>query len=127
MGNAGPRVVVVEDDSSIRSLLSELLESEGFRVFGTATGSGACSEITRELPAAILLDMRLADMKASEFLATCPGLAGGQVPIVLMSAGAEDVNIPRSAGVVAYIAKPFDLEDVLRQIRRATSLERAGT
>ncbi|CAN5177018.1 hypothetical protein BH18CHL2_BH18CHL2_05660 [soil metagenome] len=126
MDKAGPRVVVVEDDSSIRSLLSELLESEGFRVFGTATGAGACREIARELPGAILLDRRLADMKAAEFLAMCPALATGRVPIVLMSAAAEDVTIPRSTGVVAYIAKPFDLDDVVRQVRAATSLERAG-
>ena len=117
--------MVVEDDSSIRHLLHELLESEGYAVFGTPSGAEACEEITRELPDAILLDMRLADMKATEFLARCPALDTARPPIVMMSAASEDVDVPRSAGVVAYIPKPFDLDEVVRVVGAAIAMEPA--
>lgn len=119
-------VLVVEDDPSIRQLLRELLESEGFEASATGAGSEACELLGRERFDAILLDVRLADMHAAEFIRTCPALLEGRLPIVLMSAAPEDLDVPRSTGVVAYIAKPFDLDDVVRALSEAVSLEQAA-
>src|SRR5689334_5504988 len=55
----GPRLLVVDDDPSVRSLLRDYLGGHGFTVVEAADGAQMRQEIERELPDAVLLDVRL--------------------------------------------------------------------
>jgi two-component system, response regulator, stage 0 sporulation protein F len=103
-------VLVVDDDSGTRRLLTRILEQDGHVPVAAASGTVAC-EILRDLrPHLILLDLRMPGMSGMEFLAH-----RYTTPVVVISGhlGEHDGEALRHPNVVAALEKPFDLE-VLR-------------
>jgi two-component system alkaline phosphatase synthesis response regulator PhoP len=113
-----PKILVVDDESALRSLLVAVLEEEGYAVVQAQNGRAAVELAARERPDLILMDVMMPELGgpgAAQRLREMPDLA--DVPVVLMSAGG-DVN-GQVPGVAAFVPKPFDLDDVLAIVRRA--------
>lgn len=113
-----PKILVADDESALRSLLVAVLEEEGYAVVQAQNGRVAVELAVRERPDLILMDVMMPELDgpgAAQRLRQMPDLA--DVPVVLMSAGC-DVNglVP---GTAAFVAKPFDLDDVLALVRDA--------
>jgi CheY-like chemotaxis protein len=108
-------VLVVEDDPSMRLLVTVNLELAGFRVVSAATGKDALELAASEEPDAVLLDVMLPDLGGFEVAERLR-----ETPIVFMSARTSESDMERGRGVGAidYVTKPFDpmaLPDRLRE------------
>lgn len=116
-----PRVVVIEDDESVREALVSTLDEAGYEVVEVEGVTHAEACIARHQPDAVLLDIRLRDGDGltllEELRARHPKL-----PIIMTTAYTDSERIIRamSLGAFEYIAKPFDIELLLATIARAT-------
>ena len=110
----GTRVLVVEDDDDIRSLLAELLEEEGYEVVSAADGRQGLDRAHERPPDLILLDLMMPVMNGWEFREEQrrdPVLAG--VPVVVVSAAAR-----ASIDASQVLTKPFSVDDLLEAVER---------
>ncbi|XVQ15858.1 response regulator transcription factor [Spirillospora sp. CA-255316] len=120
------RVLVVEDEASIRVLLESTFRLAGYEVNSCDTGQGALLAVERFRPDLILLDVMLPDLDG---LAVTEGLraAGVRTPILFLTALGEVSD--RIAGLAAggddYVTKPFSLEEVLLRVQAI--LRRSGS
>ncbi len=115
-------VLVVDDDLDLRGALELILEEEGYRVITASNGREALECLDRELPAVILLDMRMPVMDGWQFVREFRSRHGSLCPIVVCTA-AEDAR-QRAAEVEAegYLEKPFEIDEVLAAIGAALDL-----
>ena len=113
-------ILIVEDDSTIRTILQMLLRSEGFtHVRSAARGDEGLEAIRREPPQLVLLDLMLPGIDG---LTLCrrvredPTLA--DVRIIMLTAKSEDEDVVRGLelGADDYVTKPFSREVLLARI-----------
>lgn len=113
-------ILIVEDDSTIRTILQMLLRSEGFtHVRSAARGDDGLEAIRREPPQLVLLDLMLPGIDG---LTLCrrvredPTLA--DVRIIMLTAKSEDEDVVRGLelGADDYVTKPFSREVLLARI-----------
>ena len=120
---AATRILIVDDDASVRRMLSEYLSSHGYEVREAASGAAMRAELARDEPAVVLLDIGL---PGEDGLTLARYLRERHDIGIIMVTGAGDV-VDRVAGLEVgaddYIAKPFDprelrarLKSVLRRI-----------
>jgi CheY-like chemotaxis protein len=111
-------VLVIEDDLDLLGLVEMLLQDAGYRVRAASDGRQALERVSQEMPGLILLDMRMPVMNGWEFAREFRAQHGRACPIVVVTA-AENAEL-RAAEVEAeaWLAKPFDLDDVLRMVAR---------
>jgi CheY-like chemotaxis protein len=114
------RILLVEDDFSIRETITELLEDEGFRVTCAANGAEALERLeVGEEPGLILLDLMMPVMDGSEFRRaqrTDPRLS--RIPVVVLSAGHGADRRAASLDVDAFLAKPFEVQSLLETVSK---------
>jgi two-component system OmpR family response regulator len=113
-----PRIVVVEDDPEIRSLLRDYLQRQGFRV-DAADGAPALDRLIAQLgvPDLVVLDIML---PGEDGLSICRRLrAASRVPIIMLTARGEDIDriIGLEIGADDYLPKPFNPRELTARIR----------
>lgn len=116
------RVLVIEDDDEIRSVVGATLEDEGWEVREAATAMQALAHLAAWLPDVILLDLMLPGMDARAFRAEqrSRGLALA-VPLVIMSASREVPVVAAELGACATLSKPFNLDALIGTVLQANS------
>lgn len=110
------RIVVVDDDTSIREALAEYLGNHGYAV-RTAHGAAACDRLLAEAPADLLvIDVM---MPGEDGLSLCRRLAPTGTPILMLSAldGVTDRVVGLEVGAWDYLAKPFEPRELLARVR----------
>lgn len=112
------RLVVVEDDAEVRTLLTDYLVKQGFAV-EAASGGAALDRIlsVSGVPDLIVLDLM---MQGEDGLSICRRLrANSAVPILMLTAQAEDVDriVGLEMGADDYMAKPFNPRELVARIR----------
>jgi DNA-binding response OmpR family regulator len=115
--DARTRLLVVDDDASVRSLLREYLEGHEFAVVEAATGAQMREHIEHELPDVVLLDIRL---PGEDGLVLARYLREHyDVGIIMVTASGELVDrvVGLELGADDYIAKPFDLRELLARVK----------
>lgn len=113
-----PYILIVDDDPAIRSTLSEVLEEEGYAVETATNGAEALEAVARATPAVVLLDMRMPVLDGWGF-ARALGERRASLPIVVMTAAQEASQWSHEIGATLVLAKPFDLDELLRTVERA--------
>lgn len=110
------RVLVVDDEPQIRTILRAYLQAEGFEVMEAATGADALNAM-REEPDLVLLDLGLPDIGGLEVLAKVR--AASDVYVICVTARAEEVDklVGLSVGADDYITKPFSPREVVARVR----------
>jgi two-component system response regulator MtrA len=119
------RVLLVEDDASIRELTSAGLERAGFRVDSAADGREALDRFDGSTPDVVVLDLMLPELDGYE---VCREIRGrSQVPIVMLSARTDtvDVIVGLELGADDYVTKPFEIGELVARIRAV--LRRSAT
>jgi DNA-binding response OmpR family regulator len=113
----GPRVLVIEDEESIRRGLCDVLLFRGYAVQACADGSAALALVAREDFALIVLDVML---PGCDGFSICRALraSGKQCAVLMLTAkgSEEDVLSGFEAGADDYVAKPFSVREVLARI-----------
>src|SRR5918998_3770905 len=109
------RILVVDDDPSIRSLLTDLLEMEGYDVSIAVDGLAALQAVETVNPHFVVLDVMMPGLDGFGVLTAIRSLPGEPVPVLMLTAAAEaDANAKAWAnGVDYYLAKPFTPDAVL--------------
>jgi CheY-like chemotaxis protein len=111
--------MLVEDDPDIRSMVSQLLELEGWRVLAYANGTEALEALRKgERPFLILLDLMMPKMNGWQFRAEQARDAElAEIPVVVLSGDARGAD-PGSVRADGYLKKPIDLDVLLQTVRR---------
>jgi CheY-like chemotaxis protein len=110
-------VLVVDDDPAIRGLVGDALRSEGYAVDLAAHGREALDAMRARRPSTVVLDLMMPVMDGFSFMEAChlEQLCDG-VPIVVISAVHDALQRINEVPVHACLAKPFDLEDLVRTV-----------
>ena len=112
------RVLVVEDDPAGRDAIQLCLESDGHEVMLAENGEQALALVAQSPPDLILLDMRLPVMDGWAFAQAYAEQPGPRAPIVVVTAAADAGRAAAEVKAAAFLAKPFDLEDLLKTVDR---------
>jgi len=110
-------ILVVDDDPSVRQLVGDVLDLEGYEVRVAADGYEALREIEAARPDCVVLDVMMPGMSGHEVLARIREADGGPaLPVVMLTAFADDEQAWRAwtGGVDYFLAKPFDPEQLTR-------------
>jgi DNA-binding response OmpR family regulator len=110
------RVLVVEDDDDIATLLTEILETEGYAAVAVS-GAVDLAENLDPWPDLVVLDLRLSRNGAEEILKSLRARGLSNVPVLLLSAAGDLEERARELGVKSYLAKPFEVEELLVVVR----------
>ena len=112
------RILVVDDDESIREVLKAILEDEGYTVESVDTAKKAIQKTKRKIYNLALIDVRLPDMEGIELLTKMSDTTPKMRKVIItgyptLQNAVEAVN----KGADVYIVKPFDMEKVLETIK----------
>lgn len=110
-------ILVVDDDPEILAMLRDFLEGEGMTVRTAENGAEALEALEELAPALILLDMRMPVLDGWGFAERFRERRLGY-PIVVMTAAESARRWAEEIGATAYIAKPFDVNELLQTIER---------
>ena len=110
-------ILVVEDDSSVRNLITTTLETHGHRFRTASNGNSAVMEASSHNPDIILLDLGLPDIDGVDVIKKIR--TWSNVPIIVISARSEDTDKidALDAGADDYLTKPFSVEELLARLR----------
>ena len=112
-----PLILMVEDDPSVRNLITTILKTNDYRYVVAPNGSAAIMEATSHNPEIILLDLGLPDMDGVQVIQTVRSWSN--TPIIVISARSEDNDKIHAldAGADDYLTKPFSVEELLARLR----------
>jgi two-component system response regulator MprA len=112
------RVLVVEDDASVRQALSRALRFEGYDVSTAVDGAAGLEQILDEPPDAVILDVMMPHVDGLEMTRRLRA-RGDATPILMLTARHEvsDRVAGLDAGADDYLVKPFALEELLARLR----------
>src|SRR5947209_5683132 len=119
------RILIVDDDRSIRELLSMHLEERGFGVMSAATGAEGFRLAAEAAPAAIVLDMRLPDASGIDLIPELRKRAA-EAPVLMITAHHDMATtiLAMKAGAFDYIHKPIDIQAFDVALDRALEVRR---
>src|ERR1700721_2064304 len=114
------KIVLIEDDTDLFSLVQYNLEKEGFTLAGSQSGKGALELCRRERPDLVILDIMLPD---SDGLDICKGIRAhpelGHIPVIFLTARASETDriVGLELGANDYIVKPFFVRELIARIK----------
>jgi FixJ family two-component response regulator len=113
----GPLIAVIDDESSMRSMLGRLLRLADYRVTAFASGEDFLASLATRLPACAILDVHMPGLSGFDVQAKLHA-AHLRIPVVLITAS-DDIELDRSAaeaGAVCLLRKPFSNDSLLEAI-----------
>lgn len=119
MTNNKYKILVVEDEENISSLICTMLDASGYHPLCASTCLQACSMYTSHLPDLVLLDLGLPDRDGMEFLGFLR--QESSVPVIVLSARSDerDKIAALDLGANDYVTKPFSSGELLARVRSA--------
>ena len=114
------RILVVDDDTAMRELMSLALGKEGYEVTTASTSAAAVETITSDTFDLMVTDIYLGDGTGLELLEHCARVCPGTRVILVTAHGTvETATSARRLGVFDYLAKPFEIEALVERARAA--------
>ena len=120
------KILVVDDDPQLRSLVGLALDRAGFAVVTAADGQSALMQAARELPDLIVLDQGLPELDGLE---VCRRIrAKSEVPIVFLTARDDELDrvLGLELGADDYVTKPFSPRELVARIKAILKRARGG-
>lgn len=114
------KILVVDDEPAILQMLKMNLEIEGYETILAGDGETAIKRIEFEQPDIVLLDIMMPALDGWQVLQRLQEMSLGKPPKVLVvtaKAGERDISKAFELGAVDYVAKPFDVEDLLERVK----------
>lgn len=113
-----PSVLVVDDEPAVRRLLGTLLEAHGYRAILAADAIGARRAVESEGVVLILCDVHLPGESGLQLAQDLLCRSPYAIALMMSGDGAGLSGEPPVAGICGYIAKPFDVNDVVERVGR---------
>jgi sigma-B regulation protein RsbU (phosphoserine phosphatase) len=113
---AGPQILIVDDDAASRKLLARMLSANGYICHEDDNGADALKRVQEEQPAVLLLDFKMPGMDGAEALRRLradPNPAVAQIPVIMLTGHGENEVTCLNAGADDFVIKPINAE-VLR-------------
>jgi DNA-binding response OmpR family regulator len=115
-------ILVIEDDPWTRTITTALLAGEGFAVVEAKTGEEGLNKARQHSPDAVLLDLALPTKSGLEVLRELKSnIDTDTIPVIVVSAYGSLMNEQDAHHTAGVIQKPFDYDDLVGQVERATS------
>ena len=125
--NGARLVLVVDDDPDILQTLGLCLSTEGYRVSMAANGKEALERLSGERPAIILLDLMMPVMDGWQFVAEMDRRGERTAPLLILSADRAVQGHASKLRADAFLAKPFDLDELLVKVSQLTGGPTGGS
>ena len=109
-------ILVVDDDEAILDIVSDVLRLEGYPVETALDGEAALEAVERNRPLLVLLDMRMPRLDGWGF-ARALRERGIRLPILVMTAARDAAGWADEIGAQGYLAKPFDVAQLVEAVR----------
>jgi DNA-binding response OmpR family regulator len=121
------RVLVVDDEASIRDIVRRYLEADGFEVTEAADGEGALAGAARTRPDLVVLDLMMPGLDGLEVLRRLR--AESDVYVILLTAKADEVDllVGLSVGADDYLTKPFSPRELVARARAVLRRRRTSS
>jgi CheY-like chemotaxis protein len=117
------RILVVDDEEPIRAVVSEILDEEGYPVATATNGAEALQLVESGHPCVVLLDMRMPILDGWGFMRALHQRA--EEPAVLVMTAAQNARAwAEEVGADGYVAKPFDLAEIVGAVERLCQTRR---
>lgn len=115
------RVLVIEDDTDVRRLITESLTAAGLDVVAAIDGGQALRTALARKPAAIVLDLGLPDYDGTQFVTRWRERRpdATEVPIVVVSGRSDRREIASLLGAAYVCGKPFEIDELVGEVERA--------
>lgn len=112
-----PLILVVEDDPSVKNLITTTLKAHDYRYLTAPNGASAILEASSHNPDIVLLDLGLPDIDGIEIIQKIR--TWSNMPIIVISARSEDTDKidALDKGADDYLTKPFSVEELLARLR----------
>lgn len=119
MSNNKFKILVIEDESNIRSFVQTILEANGYQVLTASTCRQGIMMFSSHIPDMVILDLGLPDKDGLEFICAARGIS--TVPILVLSARSleEDKVDALDLGANDYVTKPFGTAELMARVRAA--------
>ncbi len=118
--NNDRRILVVDDDANLRKTITEILRIKGYDAVATGTGTEGVAEAARDFVNVALIDLKLPDMSGIDVMERIK-LATPLCEVIILTGHASmDTAIEAiNKGAFSYLMKPYEMDDLLLQIRHA--------
>jgi len=118
------RVLIIDDEAGIRSILSTLLRGNGYEVQVAESGESGLELYAQFMPAVILLDLKMPGVDGLEVMKTLHGRLKADCKTIIMTAHGEVRSAVEAMkrGAFDYLEKPFDNDELLATISRAVEM-----
>ena len=124
MPNNKYKILVVEDDRNILSMIQTILESNGYQVLTAQRCQQGILMLSSHVPDLVVLDLGLPDMDGEEFIRTARH--NSMIPIIVLSARTDEQDKVSALDMGAndYITKPFGTAELLARVRASLRINR---
>lgn len=131
MSQSGAKILIVEDENSVREGLVENLRLEGYQVFWRANGKSGLEAYEQEQPDLVILDLMMPEMDGLEVCRRIRSSERG-TPVIMLTAKSSEVDkvVGLELGADDYLTKPFGMRELFARIkallRRANGSRKAA-
>jgi len=119
------RILIIDDEEHMRRILCKALEQEGYEADMVGDGPDGLDLLNKREMDLVLLDMKLPTMDGMEVLKNIKELYPALPVIVITAYGSIEMAVAAiKAGAADYITKPFDIDELILQVRKALEVHR---
>jgi two-component system, response regulator, stage 0 sporulation protein F len=113
-----PKILVADDDDSLRACIVELISLEGWEVVEARNGRETLEKVISEKPNLLLLDNRMPELTGTEAYKELRR-QGLYLPVILITAAAEIEQLSKEFGIKCYLGKPFGIDELIKIVDHA--------
>lgn len=111
------KILVVDDDLAILEVIKIILEDKGYNVLTNSNGATVHTSIEEHQPDLILLDIWMSGFDGRDISKKLKSHHKTQhIPVIVISAHNDTEKMAKEAGADDFLAKPFDIEDLLTKV-----------
>jgi DNA-binding response OmpR family regulator len=112
------RILIIEDDASIRDGLTDTLRVKGYKVDAAECGAAGLERFRQHPPDLVILDLMLPDMEGFEVCRMLKAPPSPDVPVIILTAKGQELDRVRGLemGADDYVTKPFSLLELIARI-----------
>lgn len=112
-------ILVADDDHSILEVMNIILSDNGYEFIGITDGKKVLETTLLHTPKVILLDIWMSDQDGRNIVRSIRSNSKTQhIPVILVSANNETARIAKGCGADDFLAKPFNIEDLLTLVEK---------